>query len=120
MSDGKSTPVAFDSVCVYSPSDTIVYHHKVTFQDFKILTEQYGWFEKLLGNEFKIPIKSSSLPCYIEVYPSGRREEDKGFVTIYLYTKPSDSMDYMMSVEYSIIDSTGKSKGCPKKNVPFF
>ena len=119
MSDTKVDIDTFDSVCVFTPSSSKVYHHKAIFNDFKKVTEDYPNGEELEGDEFKIPVKCSSLPCHIavypsgnenhiEVYPSGNEDGSVGWMSVYLFAKPTDDMDFKMSVEWSIINTIGE------------
>jgi len=111
MSDNKETPAVYDSVDIVSPSnDPKVYHHKVIIQDFKKVTEDYPNKKKLVCDGFKIPIKYSTLPCHFDVYPSGSREKDDGWLSVYLYAKPTDDMDFKMNTEFTCINADGKKQ----------
>ena len=68
----------FSSICKISTSGARVYTHAVVIEDIKQTIEDFPNQKKLVFDEFKIPLKYSSLTGHIEVYPSGSREKDNG------------------------------------------
>ena len=42
------------------------------------------------------------------MYPSGDTERNKGWLSVFLGAKPTDDMDFKMSVEWSIINVKGE------------
>jgi len=108
MSDDKVSPGIFDAVSKVSFSGSKVFNYKFIIEDLKTAIEEYPNRKAIVGDEFKIPIKYSSLPCHIGVCPSGAHEKDDGWLSVYLFAKPIDDMDFKLHCEYAVINADGE------------
>jgi len=98
-----------DSACVISPClETIQYTHKLVIQDFENLTNVYSNGEKLKSNDFRIPIKDSSLICVADIFVSGYDESNKDYLSVYL--KCDSGLNAKFSYTVSVIDNEGQSR----------
>merc|ERR1711963_602046 len=100
----------FSSICKISASGARVYTHTVIIEDIKQTIKDFPNQKKLVCDEFKIPLKYSSLLGQVAVYPSGARKDEKGYLAVFFYLKPktSDMDEVPVKVEYSIIDTNGE------------
>jgi len=106
MSDDKVSPGIFDAVSKVSFSGSKVFNYKFIIEDIKTAIDEFPNGKRILGDEFKIPMKYSSLLCHINVYPSGSGEN--GWLSLFLYAKPPNGMDFKMHCEYAVINADGE------------
>jgi len=102
-----------DGMCKISSSRSQEYNYRVVIDDIKKTVEDFPNEKRLVCNYLKIPLKYSSLPGHIELYPSGDQEENKEYMSVYIYLKPNtDAMDDIpVKVAITIIHANGKSGG---------
>lgn len=97
-----------DSICKISPSVSNVYHHRMIIEDIEQIVKDYPNNRKLVGDDFKIPVRYSSVTCYISIYPSGRGKG--GFLSVFLCCREPADENVKMKVECCIIAESGQKK----------
>ena len=75
-----SDPMNITSTTDFKTSDISIYNHQVVIDDIKTVVGNHPP-GKWIKSEFEIPIKHSSLPSYINIYPSGAVKE--GCIAVY-------------------------------------
>jgi len=110
MSDNMGGPVLYDAVCKISSSSTKEFNYKLIIDNLQNVINDYPNGQQLKCEEFKIPMKYSALPCYISIYPSGKREKYIGSVSLFLHAEPSDNMKCKLKYECGIVDAEGEAK----------
>jgi len=106
----NNTSLLFDAMCKISSYGSNVFNYKFIIEDMQTTVNDFPNTMKLIGEEFKIPMKYSVLPCHIQVYPSGATDANEGYMSVFFHAKPSDDMKCKLQDEFAIIDAKGEKK----------
>jgi len=90
---------------------TIEYTHQLVLRDFETMIKDYSTGKQIICDTFQVPLKYKSLPCHIQVYPSGQTDKVKDSLSLFLHCKVTDDMDFKIWHECRII-SAEEDKEC--------
>ena len=78
--------------------------HKWTIDSFEALYRDEWPIESIQSNNFS-PKSNDKLKFYLDMYPNGYGEENKGHLSIYLWCISEESAETNVRFKFSIIDS---------------
>ena len=104
----KRPPVDSNGWCYTEAEEDVVYDYAWTIEKFSRAAAKYKTGKTMYSDQFSVVVHGRPTKWRLKMYPNGRKEVDKGYVTLFLKDSGRDQpANLRANVRFSVVDSGG-------------